>query len=87
MSEVPDDEIEASRAPLLDHLVELRSRLIICVGALAVGFAVCFAFSTQIYNLLLHPYEVAAQLFAAQKAAAATAVPVASSTACCSRCT
>ncbi|WP_421932107.1 twin-arginine translocase subunit TatC [Phenylobacterium sp.] len=69
MSDEIDDEIEASRAPLLDHLIELRSRLIICVGALAVGFAVCFAFSTQIYYLLLHPYQVAAQLMAAQRLA------------------
>ena len=39
MSETPDidDEIEASRAPLLDHLIELRQRLIVCIGALAVG--------------------------------------------------
>ena len=74
MSEVhePDDsEIEASRAPLLDHLIELRQRLIVCVGALAVGFVLCFAFATQIYNLLLHPYEVAAQILAAQRAAEA----------------
>ena len=61
-------EIEASRAPLLDHLIELRKRLIICVAALFVGFAVCFAFSSQIYLFLLHPFEVGAQLLAAQKA-------------------
>jgi sec-independent protein translocase protein TatC len=68
----PDEsEIEASRAPLLDHLIELRQRLIVCVGALAVGFVLCFAFATQIYNALLHPYEVAAQILAAQRAAEA----------------
>jgi len=60
-------EIEASRAPLLEHLVELRSRLIICVGALAIGFAICFAFATQIYEILLHPFKVAAEIMAAQK--------------------
>jgi sec-independent protein translocase protein TatC len=64
----PEDEIEASRAPLLDHLIELRQRMIVCVAALAVGFAICFGFSTQIYIVLLHPFEVAAQLLAAQKA-------------------
>ena len=67
MSDAPDDEIEASRAPLLDHLIELRSRLIICVAAIAVGFAVCFYFSTQIYYALLHPYAIAAQLLAATR--------------------
>ena len=72
MTEAHDEEIESSRAPLLDHLVELRQRLIVCVGALAVGFVVCFGFATQIYYLLLHPYEIAAQLLAAQHAAEAT---------------
>lgn len=62
-------EIEASRAPLLDHLVELRSRLIICVVAMALGFALCFAFSKQIYMFLLHPFAIAAQLLAAEQAA------------------
>lgn len=65
----PDDaDIEASRAPLLDHLIELRKRLVICVAALIVGFIVCFAFSRQIYIFLLHPFEVGAGLLAAQKA-------------------
>ena len=61
-------EIEASRAPLLDHLIELRKRLIVCVAALFVGFALCFAFSSQIYIFLLHPFQMGAELLAAQKA-------------------
>ncbi|WP_296597624.1 twin-arginine translocase subunit TatC [Phenylobacterium sp.] len=61
-------DIEASRAPLLDHLIELRKRLIVCVAAIIVGFAVCFTFSPQIYEMLLHPFELAGQIFAAQKA-------------------
>jgi sec-independent protein translocase protein TatC len=76
VTETPEEDIEASRAPLLDHLIELRQRLIICVSALAVGFVVCFGFSTQIYYLLLHPYEIAAQLLAAQRAAEAHQVHV-----------
>jgi sec-independent protein translocase protein TatC len=60
-------DIESSRAPLLDHLVELRKRLIICVAALFVGFIICFAFSRQIYIFLLHPFEMGAGLLAAQK--------------------
>ena len=67
-SDYNDDEIEASRAPLLDHLVELRTRLIICVVALFVGFGVCFAFADTLYVFLLRPFEVAAGLMAAQKA-------------------
>jgi sec-independent protein translocase protein TatC len=61
-----DDEIEASRAPLLDHLVELRQRLIVCVIALFVAFIICFIFSTQIFSLLLHPFTVAEGLVAAR---------------------
>jgi sec-independent protein translocase protein TatC len=64
----PDEaEIDASRAPLLDHLIELRRRLIVCVAAIIVGFVICFAVSKQIYIALLHPFEIAAQLLAAQK--------------------
>lgn len=60
-------EIEASRAPLLEHLIELRRRLIICALALVVGFLLCFYFSRDIYIALLHPFEVGAGLMAAQK--------------------
>jgi sec-independent protein translocase protein TatC len=63
-----ESEIEASRAPLLEHLVELRRRLIVCAGALVVSFLFCFAFSRDIYLVLLHPFEVGAGLMAAQKA-------------------
>ena len=54
-------DIEASRAPLLDHLIELRERLIVCAAALVVGFLICFYFSQDIYIILLHPFEVGAQ--------------------------
>jgi sec-independent protein translocase protein TatC len=64
VSDAPDDEIEASRAPLLDHLIELRSRLIICVAALFVAFVFCFAFSQPILILMVHPYTVAQGLVA-----------------------
>jgi sec-independent protein translocase protein TatC len=53
------DEIEASKAPLLDHLIELRQRLIYALLGIAVGFVICFAFATDIYNLLVWPYQVA----------------------------
>ncbi len=70
MSDVHEDEIEASRAPLLDHLIELRSRLITCVVALFVAFIVCFAFSKSILVLLLHPYTIAQGLVAVRAKAA-----------------
>ena len=58
----PEDlaEIEASKAPLLDHLVELRQRLLYAVIAIAVAFIVCFSFAQPIYNILVWPYRLAA---------------------------
>jgi sec-independent protein translocase protein TatC len=50
------DEIEASKAPLIDHLVELRQRLIYALVGVGIGFVFCFAFATQIYNILVWPY-------------------------------
>jgi sec-independent protein translocase protein TatC len=51
-----EDEIEASKAPLMDHLIELRSRLIKALIAFAVTFILCFAFAKQIYNVLVWPF-------------------------------
>ena len=49
MSQVDDDsEIEASRAPLMDHLVELRQRLIFSILALAAGFGALLAAVSEI---------------------------------------
>ncbi len=57
MNDVSDEaHIEASRAPLMDHLIELRTRLIRSLIAFAVLLVVCFVFATQIYNVLLLPY-------------------------------
>ena len=50
------EDIEASKAPLMDHLIELRSRLIKALIALAVMFVLCFAFAKQIYNILVWPF-------------------------------
>jgi sec-independent protein translocase protein TatC len=49
--------IESTRAPLLEHLAELRDRLLWSIGSIVVGFAVCFVFAEQIYSWLLVPYE------------------------------
>ncbi len=50
------DEIEATKAPLIEHLVELRSRLIKALVAFMLTFVVCFFFARQIYNILTFPY-------------------------------
>jgi sec-independent protein translocase protein TatC len=51
-----DEDIEATKAPLLDHLIELRARLIRALAAFFVAFLVCFYFSRAIYNVLTEPY-------------------------------
>lgn len=51
------DNIDASKAPLLDHLVELRQRLIWSLVAVGASFALCFAFADEIYNILVLPYQ------------------------------
>ncbi|MBU6374024.1 MAG: twin-arginine translocase subunit TatC [Alphaproteobacteria bacterium] len=56
----PDDaEMEASRAPLLDHLVELRQRLLVAVIALLIAFVGCFSFAQQIFVFLVEPFKTA----------------------------
>jgi sec-independent protein translocase protein TatC len=54
-----EDEIDASKAPLMEHLIELRSRLIKSVIAFILMMVVCFAGARYIYNVLLWPYEFA----------------------------
>src|SRR5262252_10436708 len=51
-----DKEIEASKAPLMEHLIELRSRLIKALLAFAVAFIACFFFAKTIYNVLTWPF-------------------------------
>src|ERR1700745_726012 len=50
------EDIEATKAPLMDHLIELRSRLIKALIAFGVMFAVCFVFAKNIYNILVWPF-------------------------------
>ena len=58
MSREEDEEkaIEATKAPLMEHLIELRWRLIKAIAAFAVAMIVCFFFAKQIYNILTWPY-------------------------------
>jgi sec-independent protein translocase protein TatC len=50
------DEIDASKAPLLDHLIELRQRLIWALAAFVLMFFACFSVAGHIYNVLVWPY-------------------------------
>ena len=51
-----DADIEATKAPLIEHLIELRSRLIKAIAAFFVMFVACFFFAKTIYNVLTWPY-------------------------------
>ena len=53
------NDIEDSKAPLVEHLIELRQRLMRSVIAIAIAFVVCFYFADEIFNLLVIPYEKA----------------------------
>ncbi len=54
----PEDEgSNSSRAPLLSHLVELRSRLMKSVFFFLIAFVACFAVSDKIFNILLIPFQ------------------------------
>jgi sec-independent protein translocase protein TatC len=56
ISEEDEKEIEASKAPLMSHLIELRSRLIKALAAFGVAGVICFFFAKPIYNILVWPY-------------------------------
>lgn len=51
----PQDEIEDSSAPLIEHLAELRTRLIHSVVAFIIGMVICFTVATPIFNFLTAP--------------------------------
>ena len=52
-----DDELEDSSAPLIEHLAELRTRIIWSVAAFLVGMVICFAFAQDLLAFLLGPIE------------------------------
>jgi sec-independent protein translocase protein TatC len=55
--EIPD--IDQTQAPLLDHLVELRARLLRVIAVLVVAFAVCLYFASDIFGFLIRPLTAA----------------------------
>jgi sec-independent protein translocase protein TatC len=57
---VTHEDIESTKAPLIEHLIELRRRLIWSLLAIFAAFLVCLYFAKPIYNLLLFPYRLAA---------------------------
>jgi len=61
MSDEPD-EIDDSRAPLMDHIIELRRRLIWSFAALAACFVICLYFARPILAFLVHPLKAAGQV-------------------------
>ncbi|MBX7502045.1 twin-arginine translocase subunit TatC [Qipengyuania sp. YG27] len=52
-------DIDESQAPLLDHLIELRARLVRCVAALVVAFGICLYFADPILGFLIQPLKSA----------------------------
>jgi sec-independent protein translocase protein TatC len=57
----PVDDLEASRAPLLDHLIELRRRLFFCLATVFVAILLTYTFSRDIFTLLVQPLLKAGQ--------------------------
>ncbi len=54
-------DLDESKAPLLDHLIELRKRLLWALAALVVAFAVCLYFARPIFAVLVQPLLAAGQ--------------------------
>jgi sec-independent protein translocase protein TatC len=52
-------DIDETQAPLLDHLIELRKRLVRCVLALGAAFVVCLYFAGPIFGFLVRPLTAA----------------------------
>jgi sec-independent protein translocase protein TatC len=55
----PEDDIDQTKAPLIEHLIELRRRLIYCIVTVLGFFVFCYVFAQDIYNFLLIPYQFA----------------------------
>jgi sec-independent protein translocase protein TatC len=52
-------DIDESQAPLLDHLIELRTRLLRCVFVLGIAFAGCIVYADEIFGFLVRPLTAA----------------------------
>jgi len=56
----PADELAGTEAPLIEHLIELRKRLVITLAVIAALFVGCFFIADQLFIFLLGPYAGAA---------------------------
>jgi sec-independent protein translocase protein TatC len=56
-----EEDIDKSSAPLMEHLIELRRRLMWSIGGFFVAFLVCFFFAKQLFNLLVIPFQWATE--------------------------
>jgi sec-independent protein translocase protein TatC len=54
-------DIDDTKQPLLEHLIELRRRLLWCLATLVVTFFICFAFARDIFAVLVQPLLKAGQ--------------------------
>ena len=54
-------DIDDTKQPLLDHLIELRRRLLWCLTTLVIAFFICFAFAKDIFAVLVQPLIRAGQ--------------------------
>ncbi len=55
MSTAPQDEIDDSAAPLIEHLAELRTRILYALAAFLVAMVICYAFWQPVFNFLTQP--------------------------------
>ena len=58
MDDDREAELEEGRMPLLDHLKELRNRLIWSLSAIGIAFVICYQFKEHTYGFLVHPLAV-----------------------------
>ena len=61
MSTTEQDEVDKSAAPLMEHLIELRRRLMWSIGGFFIAFLVCFFFAKDLFNLLVIPFQWAVE--------------------------
>jgi sec-independent protein translocase protein TatC len=54
-------DIDETKQPLLEHLIELRRRLLLCLATVVVTFFICFAFAKNIFAVLVQPLLRAGQ--------------------------
>lgn len=51
------ENIDSTKAPLIEHLIELRRRLLWSIIGIAIAFTICIFFAKDIYNILVMPYR------------------------------